>query len=307
MNRITSKCAILAAFSAIIAFSACVGETKKGSDTDSTATDVVEEDKGSQFTLEHFTYSDSCEFAYVDFDIELPTDRTDVATKIRTILYNKLVETCSEHIDKKISPYKDGNLVDIAQYCGVAVFDKLAEDSQTQYLVMTAEQRENGEDESSYETYKMPYDCNNRMGLEYENDNIVVFYFASEIFLGGAHGSHFITYYTFNARTGDLITNILDRDKTRAMQPLLWAGVKEYFKGDNPNITDNEINEQLFINGSLIPIPSIEPLPSEDGLTIIYPSYEIACYAAGIVSFKIPYDKVKPYMTDKAKKEMGIK
>ena len=40
---------------AIIAVSACVGETKKGSDTDSTATDVVEEDKGSQFTLEHFT------------------------------------------------------------------------------------------------------------------------------------------------------------------------------------------------------------------------------------------------------------
>ena len=134
-----------------------------------------------------------------------------------------------------------------------------------------------------------------------------MFYFTSEIFLGGAHGSHYVTYYTFNAKTGDLITHILDRDKTSAMQPLLWEGIKDYFKGDDPNMTDSEIKEQLFTNGSLIPIPSIEPVPSEDGLTLIYPRYEIACYAAGLVSFKIPYDKVKPYMTDKAKKEMGIK
>ena len=307
MNRITSKCAILATFSTIITLSACVGETKKGNDTDSTATEVVEEDKGSQFTLEHFTYSDSCEFAYVDFDIELPTDRTDVATRIRTTLYGKLVEACSECTEKKIAPYKDGNLVDIAQYCGVEVFDKLAEDSETQYLVMTAEQRENGEEESSYEVYKTPYDCNNRIGLEYENDNIAVFYFTSEVFLGGAHGSHYVTYYTFNAKTGELITKILDRDKQKDMQPLLLAGIKEYFKECDPDMTDTDIREQLFTDGALIPVPSIEPLPSEEGLTIIYPRYEIACYAAGLVSFKIPYDKIKPYMTDKAKKEMGIK
>ena len=188
---------------------------------------------------------------------------------------------------------------------GVATFDKLAEASQTQYLITTAELRENGEDDSVVP--KMVFDTDNTVRMIYENKDIVVFNYNTYIYLGGAHGSNGNTTYAFNINTGELITDILDREKLKDMQPLLWAGIKEYFKECDPKRTDDDIKDQLFINGSLIPIPSIEPAPMKDGLCLSYPRYEIACYAAGDVSFIIPYEKAMPFITDKAKKAMGLK
>ena len=75
----------------------------------------------------------------------------------------------------------------------------------------------------------------------------------------------------------------------------------------DPDMSDSEIRDQLFIDGSTIPLPSIEPAPMEKGLCLSYPRYEIASYAAGSVSFIIPYDKVMPFITDNAKKAMGLK
>ncbi|MBR6196761.1 MAG: DUF4163 domain-containing protein [Bacteroidaceae bacterium] len=302
MKYISIKLALLTVFATLYS---CQGSTDNSSDSDSTKTEVVEDDDASHFTLEHYTYTDTCEYASVSFNIELPTNRTDEAKKMRDVIYKALTETCSEYIETKIAPYKEGNLVDIAQYVGVATFDKLSEASQTQYLVSTAELRENGEDYS--EVPLMVYDTDNTVQKIYENKNIVVFNYNTYIYLGGAHGSTNNTTYTFNIKTGELITGILNREKLNDMQPLLWAGVREYFKEFDPDMSDSEIRDQLFIDGSTIPLPSIEPAPMEKGLCLSYPRYEIASYAAGSVSFIIPYDKVMPFITDKAKKAMGLK
>ncbi|MBO4664069.1 MAG: DUF3298 domain-containing protein [Bacteroidaceae bacterium] len=301
MKYISIKFAILSAF---VMLYSCKGSTDNNSDSDSTQTEVVDDD-APHFTLERYTYSDSCDYASVHFDIELPTDRTDEAKKIRAVIYKSLTETCAKYAETEIEPYKEGNLVDIAQYVGVATFDKLAEASQTQYLITTAELRENGEDDSVVP--KMVFDTDNIVRMIYENKDIVVFNYNTYIYLGGAHGSNGNTTYAFNINTGELITDILDREKLKDMQPLLWAGIKEYFKECDPKMTDDDIKDQLFINGSLIPIPSIEPAPMKDGLCLSYPRYEIACYAAGDVSFIIPYEKAMPFITDKAKKAMGLK
>ena len=300
----SSKCIVLFVLSVIATLFSCNDSSKKGSDADSTDTVVIEGNDTARFATEHFTYGDTCDFACVSFDIELPSDRSDAAVNIRTTLYSKLIETCSSYIEDKIEPYKYGNLVDIAQYCGVAVFDKLADAAETQYLIMTAEQRENGE-ESSYEIVKTPYDTENRIKVTYQDDNVIVFSYFTYIFLGGAHGNSGSTDYTFNIHTGELITNIIDSDKVRDMQSLLKKGIRDYFKEWDPNIKEREIEDQLFIKG-LIPLPSLEPSPEKNGLRFTYPRYEIAAYAAGEITFVIPYDKILPFVKDKAKKELGL-
>lgn len=308
MNTISLKNALLLVSIAGALLSSCSGNTQSDSDTDSTNISQTEDQFESQFTLQQFKYADSCEYAYVTCDVELPVNSSSVADKIRAFLCNELVKTSSNYAETKIKPYKDGNLVDIAQYCGVVLFDKLSEDSETQYLTSITENHENeeGDYEESLSTYKMTFGSEQNMTLAYENKNIVVFSHNSSIFLGGAHGAYYSKTYTFNAKTGEYITNILDKNKVKEMQPLLLAGIKKYFKELDPDFNDENVKEQLFIQGSVIPLPKAEPSPEAKGLRLTYECYEIAAYAAGEVSFVIPYDKVTPYLTKKAKQKLGL-
>ena len=57
----------------------------------------------------------------------------------------------------------------------------------------------------------------------------------------------------------------------------------------------------LQIEGEIIPLPANQPYLTPKGVAIEYKQYEIACYAAGMPSFVIPYDKARPFMTPEAK------
>lgn len=40
---------------------------------------------------------------------------------------------------------------------------------------------------------------------------------------------------------------------------------------------------------------------SENGVVFSFQPYEISCFAAGTFHFTIPYERLKPYLTDRAK------
>ena len=71
----------------------------------------------------------------------------------------------------------------------------------------------------------------------------------------------------------------------------LWAGVM---------LTDQDGNQT---GEMLLPQPALTP----DGVCISFQPYSIACHAAGSFHFTVPYDKLKPYLTDRGKWCIGLK
>ena len=116
---------------------------------------------------------------------------------------------------------------------------------------------------------------------------------------------------------------MVDTTRVKDLQPILRKGVLSYLnqqsgdenqtaneektgnEGQNENeeqITDAQLNDYLFIENGIIPLPSSSPYLAKDGVHFIYQQYEIGPYAMGLVSFTVPLDKIKPYLTAEALK-----
>jgi hypothetical protein len=142
----------------------------------------------------------------------------------------------------------------------------------------------------------------------------------SEGFYGGAHGFANSTGITFSKLTGRPLGYRTEynqekeqfevRDQTLFKQPtspklaaLIKEGVRSYFGSfDNTKPSDDQLAEELIgvSDVNRIPLPSTPPVFTPNGLVFTYQQYEIAPYAAGMVNFDIPYDKVLPYLTPEA-------
>ena len=124
----------------------------------------------------------------------------------------------------------------------------------------------------------------------------------SYVYLGGAHGSSVSREVNIIRETGKVLTESVDTTKTKELQPILRKGVIDYFKDCGEDVSDDKLNDMLFINDNTIPIPACTPALTNQGLKFIYQQYEIGPYALGMVNFTVPYDKIKKFMTGEAAK-----
>jgi len=151
-------------------------------------------------------------------------------------------------------------------------------------------------------------------------ERYVTYLTKSEGFQGGAHGFAAAAGQTFRKSDGKRIGyKTVYNDKTETFEqqdqtlfkdpksPQLYAlikeGVRSYFKEfDEPVATDEQLKDMLISVDDInrIPLPSAPPTFSKNGLSFIYQQYEIAPYAAGMVNFDIPYDKIRPFLTPEA-------
>jgi hypothetical protein len=131
------------------------------------------------------------------------------------------------------------------------------------------------------------YIANTSYKVRYAKKNILSITVIYDLYTGGAHGLEIQRGYTFNLKTGDIIT------------------LKELFhKGfDYDKVIKSSILEDIRKNpGDYFPIDttSIQNVPwderfylEEDNLVIHFGAYEIAPYAAGLPEFRIPFSKLK--------------
>lgn len=151
-------------------------------------------------------------------------------------------------------------------------------------------------------------------------ERYVTYLTKSEGFQGGAHGFASAAGQTFRKSDGKRIGyKTVYNDKTETFEqqdqtlfkdpksPKLYAlikeGVRSYFKEfDEPVATDEQLKDMLISVDDInrIPLPSAPPTFSKKGLAFLYQQYEIAPYAAGMVNFDIPYDKIRPFLTPEA-------
>ena len=166
----------------------------------------------------------------------------------------------------------------------------------------------------------MQYSYYLHISLMEANSRYVTYLCRAEGFTGGAHGFATSTAQSFSATTGQPIgyeakynfEKEVQEIKNQTMfktplSPKLYAlikeGVRSYFQEyDENKVTDEQLKDQLIgVNDvNRIPLPSAAPAFTKDGLSFIYQQYEIAPYAAGMINFNIPYDKIKPFLTDDA-------
>ena len=151
-------------------------------------------------------------------------------------------------------------------------------------------------------------------------ERYVTYLTKSEGFQGGAHGFATAAGQTFRKSDGKRIgyktaynsktetfeqqeQTLFKDTKSPKLYALIKEGVRSYFKEfDEPVVTDEQLKDMLISVDDVnrIPLPSAPPTFTKKGLAFLYQQYEIAPYAAGMVNFDIPYDKICPFLTPEA-------
>lgn len=129
------------------------------------------------------------------------------------------------------------------------------------------------------------------VSMECDDDKFISYSVYNETFSGGAHGFYTQQGYTFDKRTGELVTcDFIETPEDPAFQQLLRQGLTDYF---GPYPTD----DWMWPYDELLPMPQCQPFLDKEGVTFIYQPYEIAPYATGMPFVTIPYDEVSPFLT----------
>lgn len=235
--------------------------------------------------------------------VDYPTEPNELSKSIRAILNEELANLYlgsmnGDEIEKQES-YKgdlaNGNLV-IEKYCK----DNFAYLKSQMKDLKEADPRANA---------NMSYDI--RLNKEAETDSYVTYHCFSYVYLAGAHGSTFERSFNIVKATGKKLSQVVDTARVKDLQPILRKGVLSYLNQQSGNesqteneeqITDAQLNDYLFIENGIIPLPSSSPYLAKDGVHFIYQQYEIGPYVMGLVSFTVPLEKIKPYLTGEALK-----
>lgn len=121
----------------------------------------------------------------------------------------------------------------------------------------------------------------------------------SYVYLGGAHGSTFNYSFNISKESGTRVTGIVKPESLEKMQPLLRAGVLSYFREFDSEVSEDNLERYLLLEGETIPLPGCIYL-SDKGVNFVYQQYEIAPYSAGLVSFTISVTNIRPFLTSEA-------
>lgn len=124
--------------------------------------------------------------------------------------------------------------------------------------------------------------------------------FFCDEFIGGFHGLLTLSGVTFRKPDGRRIGWDVFFTYRDGFEELMTDSLKAYFGVD----TDEELRNQLLKDNEypLVPLPRCGPLFTTKGVLFQYQSYEITSYANGMPNFILPYEQLKPYMTETARR-----
>lgn len=287
---------------------ALVASIMMGCKASSTKAQTANDIKEAQAADTLVVNTDSCilqegKIVQCAISVDYPTEPNELSKNIRAILNEELANLFLGNINgdeiEKQESYKgdlaNGNLV-IEKYCK----DNFAYLKSQMKDLKEADPRANA---------NMSYDI--RLNKEAETDSYVTYHCLSYAYLAGAHGSTFERSFNIVKATGKKLSQVVDTARVKDLQPILRKGVLSYLNQQSGNesqteneeqITDAQLNDYLFIENGIIPLPSSSPYLAKDGVHFIYQQYEIGPYAMGLVSFTVPLDKIKPYLTAEALK-----
>ena len=145
---------------------------------------------------------------------------------------------------------------------------------------------------------------------KYSNGRFVTYQMATNEDRNGAHGYftvQMVSYdpthgkpidwnYIFKPGSAGQVVRLLERIAEADLEYMSWnANIYHY--------TYHIDTEWHDAKEFFLPNPAL----TDEGIVFSYQPYEIACFAAGMFHFTIPYNRVKDYLTDEAKWCIGMK
>lgn len=261
-----------------------------------------------------FCFKDSCQHLVVSLSLELPMGKDSASMQIRDSLIADFIQNVQHpgyaEEDNVIKPY-DGDDTDpqlLVDYYGKAGYEYLLKlsksdyDDRMQYLeedtTMTDEEKQN----IMQDVPQWAYD----LTVKQVSDTLGIMVYFSQVYIycGGAHGGIGGTgALTFDKVTGNKISCFVKPDATKALQPMIRKGLRQYYAECGETISDKELTERLMIEGTIVPLPqsAVFPNTTADSLIFTYGQYEIASYADGMPSFKLAVKDLEAYLTTKGK------
>lgn len=253
---------------------------------------------GTDITYEKASWADSTDYAYVNVDLELPASGNDVANAIREDLVEIMNLQVENALDESYNAPTDGTTLTVneqARTYGTSVLEVYTIESKK----LNDFRFENDPDTKKYPP--IPYSADFILEKAYATEHFVVFHNTNSIYCGGAHPSETgAGYLTYNLTDGSRLTEVIDSTRLKDLQPILRAGLQEYFTQQTGGEKVN-LDELLLLDSALVPLPTRLPSPAPEGLRFEYMQYEIAPYAAGMPTFTVPYKKIEPYLMPEAK------
>jgi len=122
------------------------------------------------------------------------------------------------------------------------------------------------------------YSAESGYSVKWQSADLISLVYYTRTYTGGAHGSQIETGYTFDLRTGDLITlrNKVGDDKIRAYNDMIQQQIRAK-------------NIPIFKPYTGISDKTTYYLADDKTLVVIFQQYEIAPYSSGILRFELPY------------------
>ena len=273
---------------------------------------------GKDLQTETVNYEDSTAHADLSIKVELPVaGQGAAADRIRASLVDVMdgqLSHIGSYEEERLFPAYEGDTGKtdlLLEYYRGKALESIGKQAQEDYDERVASIEENDgltEDQRKEILDEMPgweYEFN--LLKDRETDKYVVFLSQDYVYLGGAHGG--VTGrggLTFGKKDGVLVDKMLDPACLDAIQPLLRKGLTKYFSDEDMEITQEELDNYLFLETGVVPFPAWTPYPSEEGLVFTYQQYEIAAYAAGMPEFTVPYADILPYLTPEAKALLDV-
>ena len=124
----------------------------------------------------------------------------------------------------------------------------------------------------------------------YQSEDIITLAISVYEFQGGAHGNDKIIFLNLNAETGSILKM---KDIINDLEGFKSLAENHFKKSLNSNTDEPKIEDYFF--GEPYQLPENIGF-SEDGLVMLYNTYEIASYDKGYTEYVIPIDEVEPFL-----------
>lgn len=136
----------------------------------------------------------------------------------------------------------------------------------------------------------------------WQTDKLVTYeVYRFSYFTDGAHGEYSEYGVTWRLSDGKRLDEKILREVDQRLYVHIREGLKTYF-GVN---SDAELKAICTVDLGLMPMPTFPPYLVADGVRFHYSIYDVCDFDHGDPAFTIPYDVIRPYLSDEALELIG--
>lgn len=130
----------------------------------------------------------------------------------------------------------------------------------------------------------MPWEAQIDGELLFESSKLISVSVTSYVNTGGAHGNTSITILNFDGQTGKRLKNTNLLKDIEGFKKVALSYLKTTMKEDD-----------LLFEDDMFKLPENMGY-TDDGVVLLYNTYEIAPYSTGIIEFTIPFEKIDSFL-----------